>query len=1447
MPAAAALVFVLAGTGRLEARQDNPVFVEDSPVAWELFRRTEDQVSENVGEAVRQVQELLSEYPLKLIPVSHAAVDHFTSVRWRVVELLRSNPELLERYRLIEDAEAGRLLEAGRLRELALTRPLTESGLEALLRLAQSDLERGRFHATRDWLEGALKHTDLEDRRAAHAWFMWGVASHHLEDETAAREALSRLTELGALASILQQRLGQVLDLKPVVHQLCGVTPFDQTQAVDLTELVGEDIWSSPLSETLFSRRAEELSSNRPMMSRSLEQNRAEGFLLTTAPTVAGDVVYVNQGHRVVALDRFSGLSVWGDDYIDRPAVAVIDRDDELVRDLNVVAVAENAVVTITGHAYGTTRSSDGRLVCLDPETGALRWELRFDHFGNDDDELSGLFPHSAPVISEDTVYVLARKVSPQSLTSCYVLAVNLRNGETRWIRHIVSSGAIRRAARSFSTLSVEDGDVYVASAVGAIARLDSEFGEIRWLLRFSVPMNPSPQEQTRRPWELSSHVVTADRVIALQPGQRRIAVVDRETGSLQASFDAVDPTRWNSPAYLLANDRHVFAVGREIHAFELHALDQMVWKLPDYERSAADRTAPELTPMRMEIRGRVQLVDDALIVPTESGVVIVESETGRVLHQMALDAPGNPLAVDSQLIVAGHDHVDAFMSLRRAKEMLRHRIASSPDNPESPLSLVRLAIRVGDLDLVHEGAQAAMTAIRLNRSESRSRDAQARLFSMLLDADVDQLIHDDEAGERYFAVINSIVTDAAQRVAYLFAYGDWLGNHDTQRAIEAYQTILSEPNLAQRSRIEKDVRRPAAAHARDRLAAMLREHGLTLYAAQADFAAVKLEQLRAARPIEPERLFALSREFPFAPAAADAAILGAERTAAEGDENGAIAGLAEAIRAVHVDLPQRGADELRLTLMTAYIRLSLDLGERALAEDALRVLVQQHGNPTLPVPGDDPAAPPRTRTAREWLASLGALSAPPRPDLGDAEGEAQVLRGTIIPFHLAATIDRSEPRRPLDAILLQDGQTIRLVDGRDLETRWTTNLDGAAPRLLLHDTARVLLWRVENPERPQAVMIDAADGSLRWTTPDLRDHLSDAPSSRGPEPEVASRIRMAMPGGEAINPGEVLPIVDRDRLCLVRRTGGVAAFALDDGRHPAWVRQQTLDEVHHAMIHEGRLILAGLHRRSGDAGRTVRVPMLMVIDAESGRVLHGGAFPAPECGDGIRWMRGGPFGLLIYASDYGLAAIDLHSANLVWAMIAPGELNTVRGWVVGDSMLIELAGESPTDTPRGAIRAVRLRDGRLGKLFEQPDSGDWEPLNLLGVEPLEGDEALVHYRQRLARYGLDGQIRGLDVIRDDRAFIWSFVGRDRLVLVSAMQPLPEEEGGQFGRRMQYVFRIYQLSPNCRLLAEPLQLPPLAEPLQDAATINDWLLLSTMTSTVAVPMPAVPRVQPPGE
>ena len=80
----------------------------------------------------------------------------------------------------------------------------------------------------------------------------------------------------------------------------------------------------------------------------------------------------------------------------------------------------------------------------------------------------------------------------------------------------------------------------------------------------------------------------------------------------------------------------------------------------------------------------------------------------------------------------------------------------------------------------------------------------------------------------------------------------------------------------------------------------------------------------------------------------------------------------------------------------------------------------------------------------------------------------------------------------------------------------------------------------------------------------------------------------------------------------------------------------------------------------------------------------------------------------------------------------------------------------------------------------------------------------------------------------------WLLPAQDRLILINsrAAQSVAGEQGGR--RTQQWIYRIYALSENCRVIGEPRELLPLGDRIRHATAIDGWLLFSTQTETLAI-------------
>jgi hypothetical protein len=238
--------------------------------------------------------------------------------------------------------------------------------------------------------------------------------------------------------------------------------------------------------------------------------------------------------------------------------------------------------------------------------------------------------------------------------------------------------------------------------------------------------------------------------------------------------------------------------------------------------------------------------------------------------------------------------------------------------------------------------------------------------------------------------------------------------------------------------------------------------------------------------------------------------------------------------------------------------------------------------------------------------------------------------------------------------------------------------------------------------------------------------------------------------------------------------------------------------------------------------------------------------------GSGVKWMQTSPLGELIIGSVDGLQAIDVFSGATLWRTASYAATDSQRAWVLGDRLLLE--------DQRGRLRMIDARDGSVGEPFESPLRGEWDPSELRQAHLIQtgaggegsGPRVIAHYPQRVVMYdAASGAVVGVDVISDDRDFRFLLLGSaapgggggaaldggQRLVLVNSrvvQTPIADQPGR---RAQQWIYRIYVLSQNCKVLSEPLELDePLNERVHFAMLLDGTLLLSTPSETLAIPL-----------
>jgi len=1400
LAAAAGVALALAPQARALQGDESPVYVDDSPSAWELFRRARDQEHDNPGEAARLYQELLDTAANKIVPRSDLETDHFISVRRRAHAAMLSRPEVLSRYRTIETTEARRLLDAGLLNRLIETRFLTEPALEAVIRSAQEEVEAGRFAAALQLLGDAASHPDLTGRRAAYRWMLVGLAAHHLGLDSEREAAIAALEaaapDADAALCLAELRRLTALESGAALIESRGLTVHDLAPAARLDVLVSKPIWSVPLDETVFRRRFRATDPSDRTLLAGADIARMTGEWLTSPPTLAGGRVFINEGHVIRAFDRFSQREFWTTRVGEQSGI-VLPRGVNSLGDMNVVAVSGDRVVTLTGHAASSGRAGAGRVACLDADDGSLVWTVDLERaLGRD--EYEGIFPHGAPVIADGCVYVLARKVRQQALPSTYVVALDLNatddEARVRWVRYVASSGTAQPTeSRPFSTLALDRGSVFVVTSIGAVACLDGATGEIRWLHRMSTSAYITPGGS---PWEIGQPVVIGDTMFTITPDHRAIVALDRATGIESKRIDAA---AWGSPRYLVNGSTRLFAVGADVSSIDPLTPDVPMWTL-----NRGDLDTPEFDP-----RGRVQCAGNFVLIPTQKGIVVAEAESGLIAQTIPASGAALPLASGEELFVATSDRLDAYMPLMTAEDRLREQILSSRGDTQPALSLLRLAEQSDDparsIGLALEASDFVSGALDDMTDRDAATRAQRELFDTLVAVARRHGSIDYERGDALHGRIGAVAANNAQRVEHLLARGDWLAKlaADTDRArlaeaIESFQSIVADDLLAATLVATRHVERPAGTVAMERLAAAIEQFGPSTYEPLSIEAARRLAEMTARGEHGPDAARAIARRFSLAPAASEAALIAGIRYGERGDPLAAVATLRE-----HLDAGAAPSSRPRLHGELAHQAQAAGWSE---ATAAFLVAAEREGLQHVETAQG-------ARSPAEWLATLDHRArAWPLPTLGrivaDPDVEQRALSGRLIAPHPTL---RSEPP---DRALLLAGQDLLMVTAPGLDTVWATPLADPAPELLAFDERQILLWLTQSRE---VLALDANTGADLWRSGELDQ--STRLLRQHARPRAANHIEIA-DGRARRDALEAIPLAGGGDVIVVGRTGGIQRF----GGSVAWQTDHPLDAVHFAARHDFGVVLAGVVRSLGDRG--VDHGRLVIIDPSDGAARV--TIDTPDL-NVPRWLAITPRGDLVYGTRSVIEAIDLASGERAWTSRDPAAAWIADGWAFDGSVCL-------VDATGSRQAALRVRDGAMSDGFRPRPDGPSQSFELVSAHP-QGSRVVMRFRDRVAWFGLDGAHLAQDAVTRGRNYTHLAIGADRVAAISYVNRPPGAAATRdVALRTSYINEIWVFDESGRIVdGGSRAIDAERTPLDGVRLLDGWLLLSSRVQTIALP------------
>ncbi len=1345
--ALALIVFaVQAFSNRSAFGQIGPVYPDDSISAREgLARAAELAAGGNATEAARVVQGVL-DGDADAVLESPSDSNLFLAVRRRAHELVLGSPALLERYRAAEEGSARALLDAGDIERVERTRLLTRAGLDAALRLAQEEIESARFEAARLTLEQLNQHPDRTgtgaDQRGSQDAAKLALTLARYVDRPEVRAwaeawaAEARLPGPGGAPP----KVGAPAQAPATVPMY---SPLTELPAIDLEGLVDRPLQSAWLSQDA---EADAVDSAR------LAQNprRLFGREITdepwVLPTVAGEVVYTNDGRWISAWDRYTLQPLW------RVSPAAADQSDQnaegspvvrgreertvyrpgqtTLEDSASVTVTGGVVVATTGLAVQGGRDGDARVHAIDAATGRVLWS---SSPAAQSVALATAIIRGPALIVGDTVVVSLRK-PPQTrrMATAYLASLDLWTGKLRWARLLGSAGAVfQRGQRVAESAVCDRGVVYYTDEIGLTAAVEAQSGRVVWVRRARSEV--TMRSDTAPAWSSSSPVVDGTAVLTISPAHDDVVRLDAGTGATIAHRRA---SELGDPRYLLRVGPWLAAIGLE--SVSLVPLAQL-------EQGEVRRVG---LPTDSKMQGRSVVVGGTrgaeLLVPLSDGLAVIDPARPEQVSKVALEFSGNVVAVGSHVLMASKGRLHSYLVWDVAERLLRQRMDRDPSDPRAAMTLTELAYRSGRPGLIAGAADRVISAVeRAPTSPSRvaTRQSLYEALRRMTQAALDGGARLGDAAPIVPPVVaqaeGPIITDLAvldalierlgklaetpsERVDHALALGRLRERRPegAASAAAAYQGVLedAELSLATWNGPRQSVR--ADIEATQRIRELVKRAGRSAYAvfdarASSELAARtpsvsepgRAAAVPAASPtIEGEEFESLARRYPAARVGPELWARAAseyERTGRRGQALAALgSGLVSAEWAVSAGESLVGS---RVGEIAGRLVRALDQNDRSSAASQLLERVTREYPLVKLSAGGVPI------DAAALLAELGARVAGSErlARIGRAVGvDVQVIDGWALvrPISQAFAVRATEHVMMISREQRELGLFGSQPEGQ-LKALWTRGYRGEATPVVVSVDAQSVYVFWPSDEGGSLERIDAVGGATRWRTPAFAGMFPVvADNDAGARP-----TEISTPLDGRVKSNDLLMTMDEQTAVLAERSGRMAAFDLGSGR-TLWTGSAVVQQVFDMAAGPGAgagagqnsLVIAGAAERPAAAGEQPALePTIASYDLRTGRLAH----QMKGLGGDVYWVRTTPGGDVIVGLEHKVASVNLPASALNWEISDPTARQTPAAWVFGARLYVQTASGSKNLWVASLVKGER-RPGLLdprGRLEEPP------------------------------------------------------------------------------------------------------------------------------------------------